>query len=192
MPEIRTWANSVGQQIENMTVDLVATTAAGISEANGDVFFVGRPASNNAQEWILKKITPTELNKMVYNYLTSSAIANLLASALGETKENDGVSIINSLAKNILGKNGCFTIQDTSNSEVTIPAEQRGLRCAILIVGSNTKIPSIFVLSRTALIGTIFEGDIKPSDITVNGNGSVSVKKNAALSLYYRYILMEW
>lgn len=84
MPEIRTWANSVGQQIENMTVDLVATTAAGISEAAGDVFFVGRPASNNAQEWILKKITPTELNKMVYNYLTSSAIANLFASVLGD------------------------------------------------------------------------------------------------------------
>ena len=111
---------------------------------------------------------------------------------LGATKENDGVSIINSLAKNILGKDGCFTIQNTSNSEVTIPAGQRGLRCAILIVGCNTQIPSIFVLSRTALRGTIFEGDIKPSDITVNSNGSVSVKKNAALSLYYRYILMEW
>ena len=93
MPEIRTWANSVGQQIENMTVDLVATTAAGISEANGDVFFVGRPASNNAQEWILKKITPTELNKMVYNYLTSSAIANLLASALGGSLPFGGVDL---------------------------------------------------------------------------------------------------
>lgn len=80
--EIKTWANTVGQQIENMTVDLVATTAANISEAANDVFFVGRPAQDG-QNWILKKITPTELNKMVYNYLTSSSIANQLASVLG-------------------------------------------------------------------------------------------------------------
>lgn len=80
--EIKTWANTVGQQIEKMTVDAVSTTAANVSEASGDVFFVGRPAQNG-QDWILKKITPTELEKMVYNYLTSNTIAPLLAQVLG-------------------------------------------------------------------------------------------------------------
>lgn len=83
MSEIKAWANTVGQQIENMTVDLVAQTAAGVSEASGDVFFVGRPAQNG-EDWILKKITPSELEKMVYNYLTSDSIAPQLAAVLGE------------------------------------------------------------------------------------------------------------
>lgn len=82
MSEIKAWDNTVGQQIEKMTVDLVAQTAAGVSEAAGDVFFVGRPAQNGT-DWILKKITPTELEKMVYNYLTSNSIAPQLAAVLG-------------------------------------------------------------------------------------------------------------
>ena len=87
MSEIKAWANTVGQQVENMSVDLVAQTAAGISEASGDVFFVGRPAQTG-QDWVLKKITPTELEKMVYNYLTSNSIAPQLASVLGVGKFN--------------------------------------------------------------------------------------------------------
>ncbi len=121
MPEIRTWANSVGQQIENMTVDLVATTAAGISEAAGDVFFVGRPASNNAQEWILKKITPTELNKMVYNYLTSPAIANLFASVLGGTSGVDIADDLNN-EKGVSGRAYIHPIFVTSNKQNLPPS----------------------------------------------------------------------
>ena len=118
MSEIKAWANTVGQQIENMNVDLVAQTAAGVSEASGDVFFVGRPAQNGT-DWILKKITPTELEKMVYNYLTSNSIAPQLAAVLGGMRFADS-SIVNYADMTV---NGLYTREPStgiSGSDINI------------------------------------------------------------------------
>lgn len=128
MSEIKAWANTVGQQIENMTVDLVAQTAAGVSEASGDVFFVGRPAQNGT-DWILKKITPTELEKMVYNYLTSNSIAPQLAAVLGDVRIHGAVSTLDNLS------DGFYRIDGSSN----VIGMPQGYRTGFLInIGSNS------------------------------------------------------
>ena len=48
------------------------------------------------------------------------------------------------------------------------------------------------MLSRTAVAGTIFDGNIKASAITLNNDGSITVVKTVGLSLYYRIIVMEF
>jgi hypothetical protein len=96
------------------------------------------------------------------------------------------------MASKVLGRLGCSTIQDITNTTVTIPKDQIGVRSAILIIGCNTNTPSVFVLSRTAVVGTIFQGTIKESDITRNDDGSITVTKVKNLSLYYRLIVMEY
>lgn len=62
----------------------------------------------------------------------------------------------------------------------------------MLIVGCNSYTPSIFVLSRTAVAGTVFQGSLSASNIAINSDGSITVTKPAALSLYYRLIVMEY
>ena len=96
------------------------------------------------------------------------------------------------MASKVSGRLGVSTLQDTTNSTVTIPGDQIGARCAILIIGCNTYTPSVFVLSRTAVAGTIFQGTMEASAITKNNDGSITVTKGSGLSLYYRIIVMEY
>lgn len=91
----------------------------------------------------------------------------------------------------------CSSIQDTTNTVVTIPPSffggGNGGRCSILIVGQNTGTPSIFVLGRKRVGGTIYQGEhITASDLSFNADGSLSVTKANGLSLYFRVIVMEW
>ena len=112
---------------------------------------------------------------------------------LGDTVETPVTkNTINIMASKVLGRLGCSTIQDTTTTTVTIPKDQIGARCAILIVGCNTYTPSVFVLSRTAVVGTMFQGTIEASAITRNNDGSITVTKGQSLSLYYRLIVMEY
>ena len=111
---------------------------------------------------------------------------------LGGLQESTSYMTTNEMALAVLGYKGCFSIGDLQSASVTIPAEQKGGRCAILIVGCNTYTPSIFMLSRTAVAGTIFDGNIKASAITLNNDGSITVVKTVGLSLYYRIIVMEF
>ena len=96
------------------------------------------------------------------------------------------------MASKVLGRLGCSTIQDITSTTVTIPKDQIGARSAILIIGCNTYTPSVFVLSRTNVAGTIFQGSIEKSAITRNDDGSITVTKVKNLSLYYRLIVMEY
>lgn len=112
---------------------------------------------------------------------------------LGDTAEfPTTANKINIMASKVLGNYGCSTIQNTTSTTVTIPKEQIGARCAIFIVGCNTYTPSVFVLSRTAVAGTIFQGTMLASAITRNDDGSITVTKGQNLSLYYRIIVMEY
>lgn len=77
---IKVWQNDA-QQLFEMNQDLASVNAAGVESDGQLAFFVGKPTTGN--QWTLKKITPNELGKLVYDYLTSSSIASQLASVLG-------------------------------------------------------------------------------------------------------------
>lgn len=120
-----------------------------------------------------------------------------LASALGALQiiedTSQGRQGWNVLSYLLEGSYGVQTIQNATDTTVTIPAGQRANRCALLIIGCNTRVPSMFMLSRDAVWGTVFEGNaISASDLTVNADESITVTKPAGLSIYYRMFVMEW
>ena len=83
MADVQAWANQIAQQLFDGPQDLANEAAANVTDASGLAFFVGKPNGSSGQ-WTLKKLTPTELGKLVYNYLTTQSIAQQLASVLGE------------------------------------------------------------------------------------------------------------
>ena len=84
--DIQAWANQLAQQLFDGPQDIANETANNVTDASGLAFFVGKPSSNNNGLWELKKLTPTELSKVVYNYLTSANVASQLAQVLGEAQ----------------------------------------------------------------------------------------------------------
>jgi hypothetical protein len=91
----------------------------------------------------------------------------------------------------------CFSIQQASGTSVTIPntyfGGSDGDRCSILFISQNTATPSVFVLGRKTVAGTIYEGNaIKQSDLSFNNDGSLTVTKREGLSVYFRVLVMEW
>ena len=82
MADVQAWANQIAQQLFDGPQDLANEAAANVTDASGLAFFVGKPNGSSGQ-WTLKKLTPTELGKLVYNYLTTQSIAQQLASVLG-------------------------------------------------------------------------------------------------------------
>lgn len=82
--DVKAWLNGA-QQLFDGPQDIseeTPTTTGGLSDGSM-AFFVGKPKTDGSGEWTLKKVTPENLNKMVFNYLTQSNIASLLASVLG-------------------------------------------------------------------------------------------------------------
>ena len=82
MADVQAWANQIAQQLFDGPQDLANEAAANVTDASGLAFFVGKPNGSSGQ-WTLKKLTPTELGKLVYNYLTTQSIAQQFASVLG-------------------------------------------------------------------------------------------------------------
>lgn len=108
MSEIKAWG-SVAQQLDKMNVDVASMTAANVSQASGDVFFVGRP-NQDGQTWSLKKITPEEMGKLIYNYLTSSSVAAQLAAVLGVSRIQEITIPANSYIDVTVSKNSFYKL----------------------------------------------------------------------------------
>lgn len=113
--DVKAWLNGA-QQLFDGPQDIseeTPTTTGGLSDGSM-AFFVGKPKTDGSGEWILKKVTPGNLNKMVFNYLTQSDIASQLASVLGALGTYDGTPLIDILDITKDGK--YFANTNTANS----------------------------------------------------------------------------
>lgn len=137
------------------------------------------------------------LTKNASGALGTATIVNM-ASVLGGVDSPASINgygaILSQMVFNL--PHSCQSIQDSNSSTVTISPSYfgggSGGRCSILLVSQNTLTPSIFVLGRKTVVGTIYEGDIKQTNLSFNADGSLTVTKTVSLSLYFRVLVMEW